>query len=88
MAIWRQCVETAVGLIGFDLIGFDLALVRRQQLLQPLAVGLLGLLVAMPLVVELQASPLIRIHGVRLRSLEFAVGRRLFVDGFMDGFMI
>jgi hypothetical protein len=63
------------------------ALARRQELLQPLAVGLLGLLVAVPLVVELQASPLFRIHRVRLRSLKFAVGWRLFVDGFMDSFM-
>jgi hypothetical protein len=63
------------------------ALARRQELLEPLAVGLLGLLVAMPRVVELQASPLVRIHRVRLRSLKFAVGWRLFVDGFTDGFM-
>jgi hypothetical protein len=70
------------------LIVWVAAFTRRQELLQPLAVGLLGLLVAMPRVVELEASPLICIHGVRLRSLEFAVRWRLFVDGFMNGFTI
>jgi hypothetical protein len=30
---------------------------------------------------------LVRIHRVRLRSFKFAVGWRLFVDGFMDSFM-
>ena len=44
----------------------------------------------MPLVVELQASPLIGIDGVGLRSFEFAVGRRFVnrcTDGFGDRFM-
>jgi hypothetical protein len=63
------------------------AFAGRQELLQPLAVGLLGLLVAMSRVVELQASPLLRIDGVRLLSLKFAVGRRQFVNGFMNGFV-
>lgn len=70
------------------LVGFEPALARRrQELLQALAVGFLSLLVAMPLVIELQARPLVRIHRVSLRSLKFAVGWRLFVDRFMDGFM-
>jgi hypothetical protein len=41
----------------------------------------------MPLVVELQASPLIGIDGVGLRSFKFAVGRRRFVDWFVSGFI-
>ncbi|MGB8633004.1 MAG: hypothetical protein WCD69_27115 [Xanthobacteraceae bacterium] len=69
------------------LVGFDPAFARSQQLLQLLAVGFLGLLIAMPLVVELQASPLIGIDGVGLRSFKFAVGRRRFVDWCVGGFI-
>jgi hypothetical protein len=41
----------------------------------------------MPLVVDLQASPLIGIDGVGLQSFKFAVGRRRFVDWFVSGFI-
>jgi hypothetical protein len=55
----------------------NLAFARCLQQPQTVAYGLLRLLVALPLVVELQPRPLIRIHGLEVDPPELAVGRRL-----------
>src|SRR5277367_6836492 len=59
------------------LSGLDLAHARRLQQAQALARNLLGILVALPLVVDFQAGPFIRVHRSNVGSLELAVGRRL-----------
>jgi hypothetical protein len=55
----------------------NLAHARRLEQAQAVARNLLGILVALPLVVDFQASPFIRVHGPNVGSLELAVGCRL-----------
>ena len=58
--------------------GLDLASTRCLQQPQTVADRLLCLLVALPLVIELQACPLIRIHGLEVvGSPELAIGHWL-----------
>ena len=57
--------------------GLNLAPARCLQQPQTVAYHLLRGLVALPLVVELQARPLIRIHGLQIGCLQLAVGRWL-----------
>ena len=57
--------------------GFDLASARCLQQPQAVASDLLGTLVTLPLEIELQARPLIGVHGLEVGSLELAIGRRL-----------
>jgi len=47
------------------------------QLAQALSRCLFGFLITLPLVLDFQASPFIRVHGLDVGPLEFAVGRRL-----------
>ena len=53
--------------------GLNLTCAGGLQLAQALACGLLGILVALPLVFEFQAGPFIRIHGADVRSIELAI---------------
>jgi hypothetical protein len=59
------------------LSGLDLARARRLEQAQAVARDLLGILVALPLVVDFQAGPFIRVHRTNVGPLEVAVGRRL-----------
>jgi hypothetical protein len=59
------------------LSGINLARARRLEQAQAVARNLFGILVALPLVVDFQTGPFIRVHGVDVRSLELAVGCRL-----------
>ena len=60
--------------------GLNLACARRLQQAQALACNLLGILVALPLVVDFQAGPFIRVHSPNAGSLELAVGCRLWCE--------
>jgi hypothetical protein len=53
----------------------NFAFARCLQHPQTVAYGLLRLPVALPLVVELQPRPFIRIHGLEVGSPELAIGR-------------
>ena len=57
--------------------GFDLACAGRLQQAQAVARSLLRILIALSLVFDLQVGPLIRIHGLEVRSLELAIRCRL-----------
>jgi hypothetical protein len=57
--------------------GLDLARARRLEQAEAVARSLLGILVALPLVIDFQAGPFIRVHRTNVGSLVFAVGRRL-----------
>ena len=56
---------------------FDLACAGRLQQDQAVARSLLCILIALSLVFSLQVSPLIRIYGLEVSSLEFAIRCRL-----------
>jgi hypothetical protein len=60
-----------------DLIRFNPASARCQQPLQSLADMLLRLLIAMPLIIELQARPQFGVYRVGCRYRQLAVGRGL-----------
>src|SRR5438477_5866402 len=53
---------------------------RRLEQAKAVARDLFGILVALPLVVEFQTGPFIRVHSLDVRSLELAVGRRLWCE--------
>lgn len=55
----------------------DLTQARRLQLAEPVARRLLGILIALPLVLGLQARPFVRVDRLHIGSLVLAVGRRL-----------
>lgn len=57
--------------------GLNLAHARLLEQAQTVARNLLGILEALPLVINLQAGPLIRVHNTDIGSLEIAIGRRL-----------
>ena len=57
--------------------GIRLGCDRRLEQAQAVARDLFGVLVALPLVVDFQTGPFIRVHGADVRSLELAVGCRL-----------
>jgi hypothetical protein len=57
--------------------GLNLACARRLEQAQAVACNLLGILVALPLVIDFQAGPFIGIHSLDVGSLELAVGCRL-----------
>ena len=59
------------------LSGLNLACAGRLEQAQAAARNLLGVLVALPLVIDFQAGPLIRVHSPDFGSFEFAVGCRL-----------
>jgi hypothetical protein len=60
--------------------GLNLARARRLKQEEAVARNLLGILVALPLVVDFQAGPFIRVHGTNVGSLVLAVGRRLWCE--------
>jgi hypothetical protein len=60
--------------------GINLACARRLEQAQAVARNLFGILVALPLVVDLQTGPFIRVHGLNVCSLELAVGCRLWCE--------
>jgi hypothetical protein len=60
--------------------GLNLARTRRLEQVQAVARNLLGILVALPLVIDFQAGPFIRVHSTDVGSLELAVGRRLWCE--------
>jgi hypothetical protein len=60
--------------------GLDLARARRLEQEEAVARNLLGILVALPLVIDFQAGPFIRVHGTNVGSLVLAVGRRLWCE--------
>jgi hypothetical protein len=60
--------------------GLNLAHARLLKQAQTVARNLLGILEALPLVIDLQAGPLIRVHNTDIGSLEVAIGRRLWCE--------
>jgi len=56
---------------------FDFACAGRLQQGEALARGLLRIQVALSFVLDLQAGPFVRIHGLEVGSLELAIGGRL-----------
>jgi len=60
--------------------GLNLAHARRLEQAQSVARNLLGILEALPLVIDLQAGPLIRVHNTNIGSLEVTIGRRLWCE--------
>src|SRR5580700_1087231 len=63
----RGCLRSAL----------DFASRGPLQLAQAVARCLFGVLITLPLVLDFQARPLIRVHGLDIGPLELAVGRRL-----------
>src|SRR3977135_4524986 len=60
--------------------GVNLACARLMEQAQAVARNLFGILVALPLVVDLQTGPFIRVHCLNDRPLERAVGCRLWCE--------
>src|SRR3981189_3151765 len=60
--------------------GINLACARSLEHAQVVARNLFGILVAFPRVVDLQTGPFIRVHCLNDRSLELAVGCRLWCE--------
>jgi hypothetical protein len=60
--------------------GLNLARTRRLEQVQAVARNLLGILVALPLVIDFQARPFIRVDSINVGSLELAVGRWLWCE--------
>jgi len=60
--------------------GLNLARARRLEQEEPVARNLLGILVALPLVIDFQAGPFIRVHSTNVGSLVLAVGCRLWCE--------
>ena len=57
--------------------GLRFALVRGLQQAQPVTDYILRVLVAFPLIFDLQACPKIGVHGLQLRPPEGAIGHRV-----------
>src|SRR5438445_2417730 len=62
------------------LSGLNPACARCLEQAQAVAGNLLGILVALPLVVDFQAGPFIRVHNLKVGSLDLAVGCRLWCE--------
>jgi len=60
--------------------GIDLACARRLEQAEAVACSLFGILVALSLVVDFQTGPFIRVHSLNVRSLELAVGCKLWCE--------
>ena len=60
--------------------GLNLARARGLEQAEAVARSLLGILVALPLVVDFQAGPFIRVHSTNVGSLVLAVGLRLWCE--------
>ena len=57
--------------------GVNLAGARRLEQAEAVACNLFGILIALPLVVDFQTGPFIRVHSIDVCSLELAVRCRL-----------
>ena len=57
--------------------GVNLACARRLEQAEAVACNLFGILIALPLVVDFQTGPFIRVHSIDVCSLELAVRCRL-----------
>jgi hypothetical protein len=58
----------------------NLARARRLEQAEAVARNLLGILVALPLVIDFQTGPFIRVHSTNVGPLVLAVGRRLWCE--------